>query len=223
MRRASSRERTSPTSRRSPSQIANSAIEADSGIGKKYVPSSVASVSFLKTCSTCVVATCALIFVSIFIDLIGSARGSVTGRGGTGQRVQGPGTMTPCALAVAVMSANRRSPKTRQSRSLKVRICLGSSKSSSQFPSRREGVNVLLRCRGASSLRTPRAPFLAPEQKRGGRCQKKTRSSSPTVREGASTYTVRHDGRHTPSLTVGPLSHLSRRERDAEPFSTQPA
>ena len=71
--------------------MANSAIEADSGIGKKYVPSSVASVSLRKTCSTCVVATCALIFVSILMDLMGSARGSGTGRGGRGQRSQGRG------------------------------------------------------------------------------------------------------------------------------------
>src|ERR687885_272640 len=76
MRRASSRERTSPTKRRLPSQMANSATEAVSGIGKKYVPSSVASVSLRKICSTCVVATCCAIFASILIDLIGSERGS---------------------------------------------------------------------------------------------------------------------------------------------------
>src|SRR5205085_405525 len=106
----------------SPFQSANSATEADSGRGKKYVPSSVASVSLRKTCSTCVVATCALILVSMVIDLTGSARGNVTGRGPSGQRVQGPGTMTPCASAVAVTNASSTSPKTRHSRSLKVRI-----------------------------------------------------------------------------------------------------
>src|SRR6185369_14083618 len=99
MRRASSRDLTSPTRRRSPSQIANSAIDADSGIGNRYVPSSVAFVSLRKTCSTCVVATCELITVSILIDLIGSARGRGTGRG-SGQRRHGPGTMTPWALAI---------------------------------------------------------------------------------------------------------------------------
>src|SRR5689334_3129580 len=98
MRRASSRDLTSPTSRRSPSQIANSAIEALSGIGKKYVPSSVSGVLLRKTCSTCVVATCELIFVSILIDLTGRARGKFRGQsliGGVGQRRHGPGTMTP--------------------------------------------------------------------------------------------------------------------------------
>src|SRR6478672_7069987 len=98
MRRASSRDLTSPTRRRSPSQIANSAIEADSGIGNRYVPSSVAGVSLRKTCSTCVVATWELIFVSILIDLMGSERGKRVGKsliGGVGQRRQGPGTMTP--------------------------------------------------------------------------------------------------------------------------------
>src|SRR5215208_5231486 len=68
MRRASSRVRTSPTSRRSPSQIANSAIDADSGIGNRYVPSRVAGVLLRNTCSTWVVATWELIFVSILID-----------------------------------------------------------------------------------------------------------------------------------------------------------
>src|SRR5215217_1965261 len=99
MRRASSRVLTSPTSRRSPSQIANSDIEADSGIGKRYVPSSMAPVSLRNTCSTCVVATCELILLSILIDLMGSARGSATGLG-SGQRRQGPGTITPWALAI---------------------------------------------------------------------------------------------------------------------------
>src|ERR1044072_267959 len=122
MRRASSRERTSPTSRLSPSQMANSTMEAVSGMGEKYVPSSVASEPLRKTCSTCVVATCAPILVSILMDLTGSARGMGRGRGGTGQRRQGPGTMTPCALAVAVTSAIISTPKKRHSRSLKVRI-----------------------------------------------------------------------------------------------------
>src|SRR3569832_2989331 len=101
MRRASSRDLTSPTRRRSPYQIANSATDADSGIGNRYVPSREAFVSLRKTCSTCVVATWELIFVSILIDLIGSARGSGTGSG-SGQRRQGPGTMTPCVLVFVV-------------------------------------------------------------------------------------------------------------------------
>src|SRR5215204_3510510 len=122
MRRASSRERTSPTSRLSPSQMANSTMEADSGMGKKYVPSSVASESLRKICSTCVVATCAAILESILMDLTGSARGMGPGRGGAGQRRQGPGTMTPCALTLAVTSAISTRPKKRHSRSLKVRI-----------------------------------------------------------------------------------------------------
>jgi hypothetical protein len=46
-----------------------------------------------------VVATCELIFVSILIDLTGSARGKFRGGqspiGGLGQRWHGPGTMTP--------------------------------------------------------------------------------------------------------------------------------
>src|SRR6188474_317116 len=102
MRRASSRVLTSPTSRRSPSQIANSAIDADSGIGKKYVPSSTKLVLLRNTCSTCVVATCELILVSILIDRMGSDRGRFIGLstiGGVGQRRHGPGTMTPWALA----------------------------------------------------------------------------------------------------------------------------
>src|SRR6185369_11139572 len=108
MRRASSRDLTSPTRRRSPSQIANSVIDADSGIGKKYVPSSVAPVSFRKTCSTCVVATWELMRVSILIDLTGSERGSVIGgvsRIGGGQRRHGPGTMIPWALAITAAAA----------------------------------------------------------------------------------------------------------------------
>src|SRR5688500_3154489 len=101
MRRASSRVLTSPTSRRSPSQIANCAIDADSGIGNRYVPSRVAPVLLRNTCSTWVVATCELIFVSILIDLIGKARGKGTGgRGLSGQRRQGPGTMIPWALQI---------------------------------------------------------------------------------------------------------------------------
>src|SRR5215207_3342910 len=99
MRRASSRVLTSPTSLRSPSQIANSAIDADSGIGKRYVPSRVAGGLLRNTCSTWVVATWELIFVSILIDLIGNARGNVIGgRGPSGQCVQGLGTMIPWAL-----------------------------------------------------------------------------------------------------------------------------
>src|SRR5919112_2296204 len=103
MRRASSRDLTSPTRRRSPSQIANSATDADSGIGNRYVPSRVALVSLRNICSTWVVATCELIFVSILIDLMGSALGRVGGRG-SGQRRHGPGTMTPWALAIVAMA-----------------------------------------------------------------------------------------------------------------------
>jgi hypothetical protein len=66
----------------------------------------VASVSFLKICSTCVVATCDEIFVSILIDLIGRVRGKVMGRGGLGQRSHGPGTITPWAAAVAAIENN---------------------------------------------------------------------------------------------------------------------
>src|SRR6266550_6450395 len=106
MRLASSRERTSPTRRRSPSQIANSVIDACSGMGKKYVPSKVASVSFLKICSTWVVATCDEIFVSILMDLMGRERGKLTGRGRSGQRLHGPGTITPCADALAAIANN---------------------------------------------------------------------------------------------------------------------
>src|SRR5258706_3106825 len=83
--------------------MANSVIDACSGIGKRYVPSSVASVSLRKICSTWVVATCEEIFVSILIDLIGRLRGRVMGRGGRGQRSQGPGTITPCAAAVVTI------------------------------------------------------------------------------------------------------------------------
>src|ERR1051325_9178525 len=72
-------------------------------MGNKYVPSKTASLSFLKTCSTCVVATCDVIFESILIDLIGKLRGSVIGRGGRGQRSHGPGTITPWAAAVAAI------------------------------------------------------------------------------------------------------------------------
>src|SRR6476619_4229978 len=100
MRLASSRERTSPTSFFPFSQIANSTIDAVSGIGKKYVPSSVYGVSFLKTCSTCVVATCVAIFTSMLIDLTGKAFGSGRGRGlgpGQGRISQMIGTMFPCA------------------------------------------------------------------------------------------------------------------------------
>src|SRR6185369_1594055 len=123
MRRASSRVLTSPTSRRSPSQIANSATEADSGIGNRYVPSRVALVSLRKTCSTWVVATCELIFVSILIDLMGSARGRFGGRG-SGQRRHGPGTMTPCPLATAASPENTKS--TNKSRIIVVRCCIKS-------------------------------------------------------------------------------------------------
>src|SRR5688500_1419131 len=121
MRRASSRVLTSPTSRRSPSQIANCAIDADSGIGNKYVPSRVAPVSLRNTCSTWVVATWELIFVSILIDLIGRARGKGTGgRGPSGQRRQGPGTMIPWALAIVANPETIESR--RKSRIILVRI-----------------------------------------------------------------------------------------------------
>src|SRR6185369_6551811 len=107
MRRASSRVLTSPTSLRSPSQIANSAIEADSGIGNRYVPSSVAPVSFRKICSTCVVATCELIVVSILMDLMGKERGrGGNGRGISGQRRQGPGAMITCAFEMVASVEN---------------------------------------------------------------------------------------------------------------------
>src|SRR3977135_3257955 len=118
MRRASSRERTSPTKRRSPSQIANSTIDAWSGIGNRYVPSMVASVSFLKICSTWVVATCEEILVSILIDLMGRVRGKVIGRGGLGQRSHGPGTITPWAAAVAAIEDSSET-NSRNSRILK--------------------------------------------------------------------------------------------------------
>jgi len=58
-------------------------------------------VSFLKTCSTRVVATCPLIFVSSWIDLTGSTFGSGIGRG-MGRGLHGLtsqmiGTITPWA------------------------------------------------------------------------------------------------------------------------------
>src|ERR1043166_3040743 len=117
MRRASSRVLTSPTSRLSPSQIANSATEADSGIGNRYVPSRVKLVSLRNTCSTWVVATCEVILVSILIDLMGRARGSVAG-GCSGQRRHGPGTMTPCAPATAATPESIE--KTNKSRVIRV-------------------------------------------------------------------------------------------------------
>src|SRR5215211_2900173 len=102
MRRASSRERTSPTNFFPFSQIENSTIDAVSGIGKKYVPSSVYGVSFLKTCSTLVVATWPLIFVSSWIDFTGRTFGIGTGRGvGRGRHgriSQMIGTITPWAF-----------------------------------------------------------------------------------------------------------------------------
>ncbi len=59
--------------------------------------------SFSKTCSTLVVATCASIRVVIFTDLILSTRGigigRGIGRGGGGQRWHSSGMMMPCALA----------------------------------------------------------------------------------------------------------------------------
>jgi hypothetical protein len=53
-----------------------------------------------------VVATWDKIFVSILMDLIGRLRGRVIGRGGRGQRSQGPGTITPWAAAVAAIENN---------------------------------------------------------------------------------------------------------------------
>jgi hypothetical protein len=53
-----------------------------------------------------VVATWDTIFVSILMDLIGRLRGRVIGRGGRGQRSQGPGTITPWAAAVAAIENN---------------------------------------------------------------------------------------------------------------------
>src|SRR5688572_18824778 len=73
----------------------------------------MASVSLRKICSTWVVATCPAIFVSILIDLMGRARGRVTGRGGVGHRRQGPGTITPCAEATAAAAMTSRN-KVRQ-------------------------------------------------------------------------------------------------------------
>src|SRR5947209_1970957 len=68
----------------------------------------MASVSLRKTCSTCVVATCPVIFVSMFMDLTGRARGSATVLGGTGQRRHGPGTITPCARLIAVAATSNK-------------------------------------------------------------------------------------------------------------------
>src|SRR5947209_19148335 len=87
--------------------MANSTMEADSGIGKIYVPSRTAFVSLRKTCVTCVVATCPLIFVSLLMDLTGRARGRVT-ETGVGQRLHGPGTITPCAKLAAAVDSSRR-------------------------------------------------------------------------------------------------------------------
>src|SRR5947209_14516735 len=86
--------------------MANSTMEADSGIGKIYVPSRTAFVSLRKTCVTCVVATCPLILVSMLMDLTGRARGSATETGGVGQRRHGPGTITPCAKTVAAVATS---------------------------------------------------------------------------------------------------------------------
>lgn len=44
--------------------------------------------------------------MSILIDLMGRARGKETGRGGPGQRLQGPGTIMPCAAALAALANN---------------------------------------------------------------------------------------------------------------------
>ena len=41
------------------------------------------------------VATCEAIFASILMDFTGKERSRGMGRGGTGQRLQGPGTMMP--------------------------------------------------------------------------------------------------------------------------------
>src|SRR5262249_22450267 len=98
MRRASCRDLPSPTRSRVPSQIANSTIDAFTGIGRKYVPARTYGVSLRKTCTTCVVATWELIVVSILIDLTGKDRGKRVGKsliGGVGQRRHGPGTMMP--------------------------------------------------------------------------------------------------------------------------------
>ncbi len=133
------------------------------GWGRSRCLRASASVSLRKTCSTCVVATCPAIFVSILTDLTGSARGKGTGRGGTGQRRHGPGTITPCALAVAApASARSRTPKTRHSKSLTVRIIR--SLTEAFFPSSfsKRGDAPL-----RSDCRTPPALFLA--ARRGGR------------------------------------------------------
>jgi hypothetical protein len=72
-----------------------------------------------------VVATWELIFVSILMDLIGSARGSGMGigRGISGHRRHGPGTMIPWAfVTVAIPQQNKTRRKSRISvvRSIKI-------------------------------------------------------------------------------------------------------
>src|SRR6187401_2340432 len=78
-------------------------IDAVSGIGKKYVPSSVYCVSFRNICSRWVVATWPLILVSILMDLTGRTFGSGCGigLGRQGRTSHMIGTITPWANAVA--------------------------------------------------------------------------------------------------------------------------
>jgi len=74
-----------------------------------------------------VVATWELIFVSILIDLIGRDLGRGGGIGpGSGQRLQGPGTMIPWALATPVRLAQIKNR--RKSRISVVRIDIKSSR-----------------------------------------------------------------------------------------------
>jgi hypothetical protein len=99
-----------------PSQIANSVTDAELGIGKKYVPSSVAPVSLRKTCVTCVVATCPSIFTSSVTDSMGSALGS----GIPHSTRHRSGTMIPCAGSVAAGARMESSARTKRVR-MKVR------------------------------------------------------------------------------------------------------
>jgi hypothetical protein len=55
------------------------------------------------------------------MDLTGSERGSGTGRGGVGQRRQGPGTITPCAVATLAEATTMRI-NVRQIRTFRVRM-----------------------------------------------------------------------------------------------------
>jgi hypothetical protein len=64
--------------------------------------------------------------VSIFIDLIGSARGSGTGRGGGGQRTHGRGMIVPCALAAMAEIKSVRENKKRLKALLRRGITLSS-------------------------------------------------------------------------------------------------